>query len=216
LRFHELQGFLFTVASAPDLVRPSEWLPLVFGDGSANFENEGEAQAILGQIMDLYNAVNRGILDPPAGLPEDCGFREDVLANLEDDAPVAQWSRGFSYAHRWLEEAWEEALPEELSEEFGAILMTLSFFGSRQLAEAFHMETSDAGWSLESMADGLREVFPEAVSEYARLGRRIASQVAEHGGAPGEPVRSEKIGRNAPCPCGSGKKYKKCCGARVH
>lgn len=21
-----------------------------------------------------------------------------------------------------------------------------------------------------------------------------------------------KIGRNAPCPCGSGKKYKKCCG----
>jgi len=23
---------------------------------------------------------------------------------------------------------------------------------------------------------------------------------------------SDKIGRNAPCPCGSGKKYKKCCG----
>jgi len=28
-----------------------------------------------------------------------------------------------------------------------------------------------------------------------------------------EPVRSDKIGRNEPCPCGSGKKYKKCCGA---
>jgi preprotein translocase subunit SecA len=29
-----------------------------------------------------------------------------------------------------------------------------------------------------------------------------------------KPVRrdGEKIGRNAPCPCGSGKKYKKCCG----
>lgn len=25
------------------------------------------------------------------------------------------------------------------------------------------------------------------------------------------PARSEKIGRNDPCPCGSGKKYKKCC-----
>ncbi|MFO7785525.1 MAG: preprotein translocase subunit SecA [Thermodesulfobacteriota bacterium] len=25
----------------------------------------------------------------------------------------------------------------------------------------------------------------------------------------------EKIGRNAPCPCGSGKKYKKCCGAKA-
>lgn len=29
-----------------------------------------------------------------------------------------------------------------------------------------------------------------------------------------QPIRTEpKIGRNAPCPCGSGKKYKKCCGA---
>jgi len=27
------------------------------------------------------------------------------------------------------------------------------------------------------------------------------------------PVQSEKFGRNEPCPCGSGKKYKKCCGA---
>jgi len=28
-----------------------------------------------------------------------------------------------------------------------------------------------------------------------------------------ETVTVEKIGRNAPCPCGSGTKYKKCCGA---
>ena len=28
-------------------------------------------------------------------------------------------------------------------------------------------------------------------------------------------VKGERIGRNDPCPCGSGKKYKKCCGSRV-
>src|ERR1017187_2080853 len=27
------------------------------------------------------------------------------------------------------------------------------------------------------------------------------------------PIHREKIGRNQPCPCGSGKKYKKCCGS---
>jgi preprotein translocase subunit SecA len=27
-----------------------------------------------------------------------------------------------------------------------------------------------------------------------------------------QPIRRQKIGRNDPCPCGSGKKYKKCCG----
>jgi uncharacterized protein YecA (UPF0149 family) len=26
---------------------------------------------------------------------------------------------------------------------------------------------------------------------------------------------SNKVGRNEPCPCGSGKKYKKCCGKDV-
>ena len=32
---------------------------------------------------------------------------------------------------------------------------------------------------------------------------------------PSKPVRasSSKVGRNDPCPCGSGKKYKKCCGS---
>jgi SEC-C motif-containing protein len=34
---------------------------------------------------------------------------------------------------------------------------------------------------------------------------------------PGKPVVRDtpKVGRNAPCPCGSGKKYKKCCGGAV-
>ncbi|MGH9357931.1 MAG: SEC-C metal-binding domain-containing protein, partial [Terriglobia bacterium] len=32
---------------------------------------------------------------------------------------------------------------------------------------------------------------------------------------PQQVVRREKIGRNDPCPCGSGKKYKKCHGAAV-
>ena len=30
---------------------------------------------------------------------------------------------------------------------------------------------------------------------------------------PSNPVTSEKVRRNDPCPCGSGKKYKKCCGS---
>ncbi|MDE2758663.1 MAG: SEC-C metal-binding domain-containing protein [Acidobacteriota bacterium] len=35
---------------------------------------------------------------------------------------------------------------------------------------------------------------------------------AEEAPEPRRPViRGPKIGRNEPCPCGSGKKYKKCC-----
>ena len=31
-----------------------------------------------------------------------------------------------------------------------------------------------------------------------------------------QPVRSTKVGRNDACPCGSGRKYKKCCLAHAH
>ena len=31
-----------------------------------------------------------------------------------------------------------------------------------------------------------------------------------------QPIRARKIGRNDPCPCGSGKKYKKCCGRHLY
>ena len=31
---------------------------------------------------------------------------------------------------------------------------------------------------------------------------------------PRQPERKQKVGRNDPCPCGSGKKFKKCCGRR--
>ena len=41
-------------------------------------------------------------------------------------------------------------------------------------------------------------------------------QTATHGGQGGEkPAQrhvAKKVGRNDPCPCGSGKKYKNCCG----
>ena len=48
--------------------------------------------------------------------------------------------------------------------------------------------------------------------------RKAVVKVTATGGS-GEPakrkpvVANKKVGRNDPCPCGSGKKYKKCCGA---
>src|SRR5262249_39984861 len=53
---------------------------------------------------------------------------------------------------------------------------------------------------------------------FQRRKRRELEQARMAGAGEYQPVQqvvrgSEKIGRNDPCPCGSGKKYKKCCGA---
>ncbi|SMB91450.1 protein translocase subunit secA [Thermanaeromonas toyohensis ToBE] len=51
-----------------------------------------------------------------------------------------------------------------------------------------------------------------AIPEERRPRKLIENRYQEEG--PRQPIRREqKIGRNDPCPCGSGKKYKKCCGA---
>lgn len=50
-----------------------------------------------------------------------------------------------------------------------------------------------------------------------RLNAENNDYVMSHGDSRtnGKSVRKDKhkVGRNDPCPCGSGKKYKKCCGA---
>ncbi|MGO8736752.1 MAG: preprotein translocase subunit SecA [Terriglobia bacterium] len=59
----------------------------------------------------------------------------------------------------------------------------------------------------------------EMIRQYQRRKRREQAEMQMVGGGttekPQQVIRREKIGRNDPCPCGSGKKYKKCHGAAV-
>lgn len=103
LSYHELQGFLFTLASSPELVPPSEWMPMVFDEQEAGYATLEEAQTVIGELMALYNAVNAAVAEEPVAQPVDCVFRDDILTNLDDAAPIAQWSRGFLRGHQWLE-----------------------------------------------------------------------------------------------------------------
>jgi len=47
-----------------------------------------------------------------------------------------------------------------------------------------------------------------------RLRREPVRPAARPPPSPGNTGRTAKVGRSASCPCGSGKKFKKCCGSR--
>jgi hypothetical protein len=71
----------------------------------------------------------------------------------------------------------------------------------------------DRRWSGKAFVDALKKVLPDVDSVLAkrqallrRLYRRALSRKTIR-------LQAPKPGRNDPCPCGSGKKYKKCCGA---
>jgi SEC-C motif-containing protein len=65
-------------------------------------------------------------------------------------------------------------------------------------------------FSAHYLEDGRPGVLHEKAEFARRLGRWIYLRAVRLGPAP---VRSAapKVGRNDPCPCGSGKKYKHCC-----
>jgi SEC-C motif-containing protein len=69
--------------------------------------------------------------------------------------------------------------------------------------------------SIEFMARFSLQGQQRVQHERATFGRQDGRWVCTGGEVnPKEPPRHvDKVGRNDPCPCGSGKKYKKCCGA---
>ncbi|MEQ8493399.1 MAG: SEC-C metal-binding domain-containing protein, partial [Gammaproteobacteria bacterium] len=116
----------------------------------------------------------------------------------------------------WLSELWESHLPQELADAHEDDLACLGFFAD---APAIHADIAararkarrdpDAAFLRE--AETARADFAAALASFAARGRLIRDYVIARE-AQRTPVRSSKTGRNAPCPCGSGRKYKKCCG----
>ena len=93
-------------------------------------------------------------------------------------------------------------------------------------SELDDVEASPRGAVLERMKERHPPIddVAKATSWWARFGRRASSRRAEQlamaaagevDDAPIGPYRvpRKKVGRNEPCPCGSGRKFKKCCGA---
>jgi hypothetical protein len=70
-------------------------------------------------------------------------------------------------------------------------------------------EDEDESGVSDTRDDPFSRSRPEPIADDLQLDRGLSSML----GAPAAPIvnRGSKIGRNDPCPCGSGKKYKKCC-----
>jgi len=60
-------------------------------------------------------------------------------------------------------------------------------------------------------ADGVNMSSPSAMRKWAKANQKRIRE--EEFGPVKTVVKGKEPGRNDPCPCGSGKKYKKCCGA---
>lgn len=52
---NELIGFLYGLAITPEMIAPSEWLPVVFGEEMFTVDSEKQALGFIDTLMRVYN-----------------------------------------------------------------------------------------------------------------------------------------------------------------
>lgn len=213
LSWPETAGFLFAVQACPDLVMPSEWLEVI--QGEAVFSDLDEAQAVTDARMALMNWISDRVRLEQLAIPTDCAPDPEPLRILESDNDFSRWCRGLIAGHDWVRQSWDEVLEIDSDDDRaqGMALILFTFFTGRTMAEhvveEFSRNSASNNPTLEEQANKFHALIGQAALEYAAISldyRQMPSAPT-----PRQPARSDKIGRNQPCPCGSGKKYKKCC-----
>lgn len=189
----ELDGFLTGVAIGPDLVMPSEWLPAIWGAEEPLFDDPEEMRTVLAEIMNRYNEILASLRqDPPEFAP--------ILATSPTGEPLASaWAEGFFHAVRMRRQAW---LPL-LKHKEGRTLLT-PFLIALPEAEPDRLNACVPPPEMVAKAVGFIPRVVAAIDDFWRERR-------ERRGTRG-PRPPRRTARNARCPCGSGRKYKRCCG----
>jgi uncharacterized protein len=197
----ELDGFLTGIAIGPELMRPSEWLPLIWGDAAPEFAGLDEANSILGSLMARYNEILRDIAD-------------DALAPIfwtdRNGAIIAMdWAEGFLQAIMLRPDAWE---PLFRSRQDGKLLFPILSLCCDENGDSLLGLPPEAEDRIVPQAPELIPVCVIGIATYWRYkGPRQVSMSGNARSRRSEPSSATKVGRNDPCPCGSGKKFKRCC-----
>jgi len=199
-----LDGFLTALLIGPNTIMPSQWLPEVWGeteDDPMTFKDQEQAERVMQWIM---RYMNERVHDLQEGVDD----YVPVIYTHEHEGKtvpiIDEWCVGFVRAMELDREGWQPIMQsEEAAEWIYPMLLYGTEEGWKSLEDdpelaARHDEFSD---SLGECVVGIRDFwlpYRKAASTYVR--------------------ESAKIGRNDPCPCGSGKKFKKCCGdpERMH
>lgn len=195
----ELDGYLTGIVVSPDLLLPSRWLDRIWGESEPTFDGLDQMQTVIAAVMDHYNAIIAAL---------DAGFKQIEAQKTADYRPlylaasgkpnhdvVRTWVRGFGKAMALAPERWSSFAEDERLQR----LLT-PFIGFMDVADP-DFEPAD---NIDELLDDAATAIPRATI--------ILRKIAQFSTAPAAGRRS-KIGRNDPCPCGSGLKYKRCCGA---
>ncbi|MDX6019976.1 YecA family protein [Scandinavium sp. V105_16] len=188
----ELDGMLTAILSSPVEIEPAEWMLAVWGgaDNVPRWANDRERDRFVNLTLQHMDDIGERLGDYPDQYEPLFGTRE---AEGQEITIVEEWC--FGYMRGVGLSDWS-ALPEDLQPQLDAIALHGSEENFERLDEL----------SAEEFVASVDLLTPAAITlcHYWLDNPQVAPVK--------QPVKNEsKIGRNDPCPCGSGKKYKSCC-----
>ena len=191
MQLSELDGFLTAIAIGPELIMPSEWLPVIWGEGEPVVESDEELQSVVGAVFGRHEEILQTIHDEPDAYAP-------LLWETLDGQPLAtDWAAGFMAGVGLRTDAWRPLL--QTDEGCELVTPIIAFLDDEDGKPMVEVEPDELA--------AVREAAVELIGPSVQL---------IHGfwqARPRMPRRVAKTGRNQPCPCGSGRKYKRCCGA---
>jgi len=194
-----LDGFMTALIIGPDTILPSEWMPHVWSSSgnseSPVFDSDKQAERIIGLIMRMMNALAHQFEESPADyapLPNLTTFDNDEAQRNA----ARSWCLGFIEGVNVRPASWQPLLRDEK----GSKTIFAISAASGLLRDKLGLD--------EEKEYELWKLIPEAVLEIKSFWMPARNQAAESAKQP----KAENPGRNDLCPCGSGQKYKKCCG----
>ena len=205
-----LDGFLSALAVSPDIIAPEQWQSLVWGGPTPQWQND--AQGLLAQrlLLGHWNACQARVRNAQDELPEHLSPLLWLPENPDEPQPDAldvgnDWAHGFFSAVELCPEAWQSWL--DGNGWIDEIFVLLERLATGEVEP--DPDSPDADAAVQSLTFNERmEVVASLPSMLADLHQHRIEALT-----PRQPVRRvDTPDRNAPCPCGSGRKYKTCHG----
>jgi uncharacterized protein len=224
--FEWADGFLTSLAAAGRLPEPAEWLPALCDDAFERaFADPEDAQQALralqvrlkvladqldaGQLLDDPQALRLAPLMSEWSAEERARLAADGLATDEELAVLhtgTVWAEGFACGMEAFPALWPPAPDEEQAEFFDVLLQQVD-------ALLLPPDSDEYRAHLARYYPQGAPTRDELIAEACHAVQELRLFCMDHAPRPATRRVQAAPGRNDPCPCGSGRKFKKCHGA---
>ncbi|MFN7834664.1 MAG: UPF0149 family protein [Burkholderiaceae bacterium] len=196
-----LDGFLHAIAIGPTTIHPEQWLPKIWGteEMMPPMGSIDEINRVLRMVMRHLNGIIAGLEADPREIAP-CWPIMPYCGRQYEDAEG--WAYGFVEGMRLNWKDWKPLLD---TPEGRAWFRPIGLLG-----ELDFCPEQDKFTKTPAKRAKLALEIPDAVLNMHAFWLPLRHAIYERKVAK---TLQPKVGRNEPCPCGSGKKFKKCCGA---